>query len=108
VNIHGHQKLERVILANNSITNLAEIKLEDLPSLTNLHLEDNKISMIDDNDLIGLKGSGKLISLTADGNNISWIGCRAFEPVPNLVVLSLQRNKITSLSCSSTRDPKCN
>jgi Leucine-rich repeat (LRR) protein len=105
VEIHGNSKLERLILANNSITDLASILLQDLPNLTNLHLEDNKISAISDKDFLGLKQSAKLVTLIMDGNNISWIGCRAFESLPNLVILSMQRNKITSLSCSSSRDP---
>jgi Leucine-rich repeat (LRR) protein len=105
VELRANAKLERLILANNSISELSDVRLDGLPSLGSLHLEDNKIQMIADGDLLPLKASAKLAALTLDGNNISWIGCDAFEPLPTLLVLSLQRNKISSLSCSSTRDP---
>ena len=103
--VDGNVKLERLVLSNNSIATLADFQIANLPELKSLHMDCNKISAISDNDLLVLQKSPKLVSLTLDGNNISWIGCGAFEPVGNLVVLSLQRNKIASLSCSSTRDP---
>ena len=84
---------------------MSSVTLGGLSSLVSLHLEGNKLSTLADDDMDGLRESTQLVSLLLDRNNISWIGCRAFEAVPHLVVLSLQHNKIASLSCSSANDP---
>lgn len=97
--------MERLILGNNSIFNMSNVILGGLNSLVSLHLEGNKLSTLADHDMNGLRESTQLVSLLLDRNNISWIGCRAFEAVSHLVVLSLQHNNIASLSCSSANDP---
>uniref|UniRef100_A0A1I8BVJ3 LRRCT domain-containing protein n=1 Tax=Meloidogyne hapla TaxID=6305 RepID=A0A1I8BVJ3_MELHA len=99
-------KLETLFLSNNLIEQIEDINLQNLSNLITLHLENNKISKISNEDFKFLKKSQKLYSLILDGNNISWIDCFAFEPIKtSLTILSLQKNKINSFSCSSTNDP---
>lgn len=75
------------------------IELEKLPQLTVLNMDSNKISKIGQKDLMALSGSRKLASLSLSENAIAEIECRSFAPVSSLLVLSLQSNNITSLSC---------
>ncbi|CAK5062133.1 unnamed protein product [Meloidogyne enterolobii] len=99
-------KLEILFLSNNLFEQIKDINLQNLSNLNTLHLENNKIFKISNEDFKFLKKSQKLYSLILDGNNISWIDCFAFEPIKmSLTVLSLQKNKIASFSCSSTNDP---
>uniref|UniRef100_A0A914M054 Uncharacterized protein n=1 Tax=Meloidogyne incognita TaxID=6306 RepID=A0A914M054_MELIC len=99
-------QLEILFLSNNLFEQIEDINLQNLSNLNTLHLENNKIFKISNEDFKFLKKSQKLYSLILDGNNISWIDCFAFEPIKlSLTVLSLQKNKIASFSCSSTNDP---
>ncbi|KAL3070914.1 hypothetical protein niasHS_017039 [Heterodera schachtii] len=105
VEIRGKVALERLVLNNNSLSDLAHLSVSDLNALRSLHLDNNNITSISDSDLRGLAHSASLVSLSLDGNNISRIGCHAFASVGRLSVLSLQHNRITSLSCAATHDP---
>jgi len=97
--------LSHLYLNNNSFTSLRNIQLSGLVSLQVLNLDRNELREIDDSSFRSLLTSTQLGSISLVKNEISWIGCNAFEPVSNLRVLSLQNNSITSLSCPESKEP---
>lgn len=115
--IRGLPNLKHLYLQNNSFTSLERFVLQDLPKLTLLNVDRNRIDRIGNNDFLMLAHSNniasgnqkgaQLTSLSLVGNNISEIGCRAFENLPKLVVLSLQSNRITTLSCLPNKESVC-
>ncbi|KAI1729126.1 leucine rich repeat domain-containing protein [Ditylenchus destructor] len=102
VAIKGLPLLKRLYINRNRIKSLENVALKDLKGLSLLNVDRNSIERIADNDLLPLADSPKLVSLSFVENNITDIGCHAMENVRHLAVLSLQQNRISSLSCSPT------
>lgn len=83
------------------------IKLEHLPKLKILNLESNAIQKVTEDDLRPLSKSAELISLSMADNRIHKIDCGVFAYTSNLRVLSLQGNKLESLSCQPKSENTC-
>lgn len=121
LHIRNLPNLKQLYLQNNSFTSLEHLLLHNLPKLSLLNVDRNRINHIGDNDFLSLANSNniasenryektpgaQLTSLSLVGNNISKIGCRAFENLPKLIVLSLQSNRISTLSCPPSKESIC-
>jgi Leucine-rich repeat (LRR) protein len=69
----------------------------DLPSLEELHLEDNKIARIDRRAFMNMD---RLKRLHLRGNKLRAISDEAFQNLPELELLDLAYNKLQSLDFS--------
>lgn len=95
-------KLRELRLDTNAIETIDDFTFANLSSLTTLHLEFNKISVINRNTFSGLF---KLIRLTLDANDIHTIENGAFSDLKELRKLGLSENKLKVLNNQILRGP---
>lgn len=100
VELRGLESLEKLLVNNNSIQSMKNLTLRDLRSLHVLSLDRNFIKQILDGDLHFLGESPRLTSFSIAANEITKIEPRALEPIHQITILSLQNNKLSSLSSS--------
>eukprot|EP00899_Mesostigma_viride_P013450 jgi/Mesvir1/22105/Mv18710-RA.1 len=85
--------LEVLQLAGNGLRDLAPLRLDLLPRLRSLFLQDNEISRLD-----GLGGMGQLAELVLDRNRIKGLDPSALPRTRNIVELRLEDCGLRSLS----------
>uniref|UniRef100_A0A915Q6F2 Leucine-rich repeat-containing N-terminal plant-type domain-containing protein n=1 Tax=Setaria digitata TaxID=48799 RepID=A0A915Q6F2_9BILA len=98
VDLRGLKSLEKLFVNNNSIQSMKNITLRDLRSLALLSLDRNSITEILNGDLHSLGESVRLSTFSVAANNIAKIEARAFEPIHQITVLSLQNNQLISVA----------
>jgi|UniRef100_A0AC35FVJ4 Leucine-rich repeat (LRR) protein len=105
VTIRGFENLQQLFINNNAIDTLQKVSLRDLPSLTYLSMDRNNIKRIGQDDFSGLGQSIRLMSISLAENQIDDIDGRAFDPVHQIIALSLQNNLLKTLKSSTDQIP---
>ena len=81
-------------LCNNLLKIIPSNGFPSLPSLTELHLNENRISKL---QVHALQGLGQLQVLKMSDNRITTIGPQMFQDVPNLISLDLSRSGLSTI-----------
>jgi Leucine-rich repeat (LRR) protein len=105
VSIRGFDNLQQLFINNNLLESLQKVSLRDLPNLTYLSLDRNMIQNIGHDDFSGLGQSIRLMSISLAENQIYNIDGRAFDPVHQIIALSLQNNFLKTLKSKNDQVP---